>query len=109
MLKIIFTMSSKQSPSLVVMLVLMSLCCSKVDSAPAMCVPSAISMDRNSFEKFLVAPLGVTEHSYSASGKFGKKAHRDDLESVVSFPGILHFIEDVETFYMTKVGFVFIN
>ena len=61
-------------------------------------------MQGNTFEKSPSAPVGVYEQSgIEASGKFGGRARKEDLESVVPFAGVLNFIEDEEIFYMTKV------
>ena len=96
---------SKENTSIMVFTSLaMLLCFTRVETAPTRCSRSPISMQGNTFEESPSAPVGVYEQSgIEASGKFGGRARKEDLESVVPFAGVLSFIEDEEIFYMTKV------
>ena len=81
--------------------------CTSVGAAPTKCALSIISMEGNLFTATKKLPLGkdIIEFSSRASGKFisDKPVHQGLLEPVSAFPGVLNFIEEVETFYMTKV------
>ena len=99
--------STKECTQLLISAAILVILCltTKVETAPTRCTTSTISMQGNTFEKSPSAPVGVSEQSgIEASGKFRGRARKADLESVVPFPGVLNFIEEVDTFYMTKVS-----